>query len=184
MAASRYAFLGLVVLLLDAWFQGPLLGGRVGVLAAVPLALAAAAVGGAAARRRPPPVPDRRLVALVVAVLALATVIRLPALFAPASLISSDSAVAGIIAQDLHAGRLPAPVYAPGFPYEGTLKPHVTVALARAAGASLPSAYAWTSHLFHLLWTTAVMVLGGRVAGFWGAAAAGLFMAAGPRFLV
>ena len=34
----------------------------------------------------------------------------------PASLISSDSAVAGIIAQELAAGQRPAPIYAPGFP--------------------------------------------------------------------
>src|SRR6185436_6053452 len=77
-------------------------------------------------------------------VLALAALVRLPAVVAPAGLISSDSAVAGIIAQELSAGQ-PAPIYAPGFPYEGTLKPHLTVALDPLVPGGLVRAYAVAS---------------------------------------
>jgi hypothetical protein len=183
----RYALLGLWILATDAWFQGPIVGPRAGPLAAIPLALALAGLAAWSASRRPRPAAgpdDRRLLLAVLAVALVATLIRLPALAAPASLISSDSAVAGIIAQELAAGQRPAPVYPPGFPYEGTLKPHLTVLVSWLLPGGIPSAYAWTSHLFHLLWTAAVMALARRAAGLPGAVAAGLFMAVSPRFLV
>jgi hypothetical protein len=183
----RYALLGLWILTVDAWFQGPIVRPLAGPLAAVPLALALVALAGWEIARGPRPVADRdarRFALAVLAIALVATLIRLPALNAPASLISSDSAVAGIIAQELAAGQRPAPVYPPGFPYEGTLKPHLTVLVSWLLPGGIPSAYAWTSHLFHLLWTAAVMALARRAAGLPGAVAAGLFMAVSPRFLV
>jgi hypothetical protein len=185
----RYVVLGLWVLVVDAWFEGPLLGRWAGPLAALPLALALLAVAGWAIARRPRfaegvGAEDRRFLLAATVVALLATLVRLPALAAPASLISSDSAVAGIIAQELAAGQRPAPIYAPGFPYEGTLKPHLTALLSRLLPGGIPATYAWTSHLFHLLWTLAVMVLARHAAGLPAAIAAGLFMAISPRFLV
>lgn len=174
------------MLLADAWFQGPILGARLGLGPSIPLALALAAAGATSAakawRRQGP--WDRRFAAAVAAVLLLATLVRLPALLAPAGLISSDSAVAGIIAQELRAGQLPAPIYAPGFPYEGTLKPHLTALLGLLLPrAGTPALYAWSSLLFYLLWVASVMALARRVSGLPAAVAAGLFMAVSPRFL-
>jgi hypothetical protein len=189
MGPLRYVVPGLWALTADAWFQGPIVGRWAGPLAAVPLAVALLAVVGWEIARRPRPsgaaaADDRRFLLAVAVVALLATLVRLPALAAPASLISSDSAVAGIIAQELAAGQRPAPIYAPGFPYEGTLKPHLTALLSWLLPGSIPATYALTSHLFHLLWTAAVMVLARHAAGVPAALAAGLFMAASPRFLV
>lgn len=189
MEPRRYAVLGLWVLTVDAWFQGPVVGRWAGPLAAIPFAVALLALAGWEIARRPRPAEadgadDRRFLLAIAIVALLATLVRLPALAAPASLISSDSAVAGIIAQELAAGQRPAPIYAPGFPYEGTLKPHLTALLSWLLPGGIPATYAWTSHLFHLLWTVAVMVLARQAAGMPGALAAGLFMALSPRFLV
>jgi hypothetical protein len=127
---------------------------------------------------------DRRFIWAVAALCLVATLFRLPALVAPGSVISSDSAVAGIIAQELRAGAIAPPIYAPGFPYEGTLKPHLTALLGRAMpGASTPFLYTLSSHLFHLVWLAAVMALARGVGGFAAASAAGLYMAVSPRFL-
>jgi hypothetical protein len=183
----RYVVPALWVVLVDAWYGGPLVGRWTGPWAALPAAAALAGAAVAAWRLRAPraPDPDRRGFAVAVLGVALvATLVRLPALAAPASLISSDSAVAGIIAQEIAAGQLPAPVYAPGFPYEGTLKPHLTVLVSWLLPGGIPSAYAWTSHLFHLLWTLAVMRFARDAGGLRAAVAAGLFMAVSPRFLV
>jgi len=112
-------------------------------------------------------------------------VVRLPALAAPGSLISSDSAVAGIIAQELRAGQLPPPIYAHGFPYEGTLKAQLTALLGGLLpGVGTPLLYAVCSHLFYLVWTLAVMLLARDVGGTRAALGAGLFMAVPPRFLM
>ena len=183
----RYVVLGLWVLTVDAWFQGPVLGAWAGPRAAIPLAVALLALAGWEIARRPRPAAaadDRRFLLAIAIVALLATLVRLPALAAPASVISSDSAVAGIIAQELAAGQRPAPIYAPGFPYEGTLKPHLTALLSGLLPVGIPATYAWTSHLFHLLWTVAVMLLARPMGGLPAAVAAGLFMALSPRFLV
>jgi hypothetical protein len=186
-APWRYAVPGLWVLTVDAWFGGPIVGRWTGPLAAVPLAAGLLGFMAWEIARRPRPAEaadDRRFLLAVAVVALLATLVRLPALAAPASLISSDSAVAGIIAQELAAGQRPAPIYAPGFPYEGTLKPHLTALLSWLLSAGIPATYAWTSYLFHLLWTVAVMILARHAAGLPGAIGAGLFMAISPRFLV
>jgi hypothetical membrane protein len=178
--------LALWVLLLEAWFRGPVLGRFAGAgVAAILVAALAVAVGlHLSASRAGKPAVDRALALVVLATLAAATLVRLPALAAPAGLISSDSAVAGFIAQDLRAGKLPAPIYAPGFPYEGTLKPHLTALLGLAVpAAGTPALYAVASHLFYLLWCASAVVLAHRAAGLSGAAAAGAFMAVSPRFL-
>src|SRR5918994_1363231 len=184
---SRWTFAALVlwVLAADAWFQGPLLGGRVPPAVGAWLMLALVVVVAVRTVRRASGARSRTgaFVVTVAGILLLATLVRLPALMAPGSLISSDSAVAGIIAQELREGRRPAPIYAPGFPYEGTLKPHLTALLAWLLPVSVPSVYAWTSHLFHVVWTIAVMVLARHAGGLAGAMAAGLFMAISPRFL-
>ena len=171
----------------DAWFHGPILHDRLSAPAAL-LLLLAAAVAALAARRAgggSRVVAERGLVAAALAVCVLATLVRLPALAAPGSLISSDSAVAGIIAQEVRGGQLPPPIYAPGFPYEGTLKAQLTALLGRLLpGAGTPLLYAVSSHLFYLIWTVAVMMLARDVGGLRAALAAGLFMAVPPRFLM
>jgi len=180
-----YAALAVWVLTLEAWFQGPILGGRVPVFAAAPLLALLVVIlvvrHRARADRR---AVDRRFAVAVGGMLVLATLVRWPALLAPGSLVSSDSAVAGIIAQELRRGHLPAPIYAPGFPYEGTLKPHLTALLGLAApGVGTPLLYVLASHLFYLLWVYAVMRLARAVGGVPAALGAGLFMAVSPRFL-
>ena len=180
-----YVALAVWVLLLDAWFQGPILGRRVPILAAVPLLAVLVAILVVRHRSRAVPrVVDRRFALAVSGMLLLATLVRVPVLRAPGSLISSDSAVAGIIAQELRSGHLPAPIYAPGFPYEGTLKPHLTALLGLLLPwAGTPFLYVLASHLFYLLWVYAVMRLARDVGGNVAALGAGLFMAVSPRFL-
>jgi hypothetical protein len=180
-----YAALVLWVLGLETWFQGPILGGRVPVVAAAPLlALVVAVLVVRHRSRAAPRALDRRFALAVGAMLLLATLVRWPALLAPGSLVSSDSAVAGIIAQELRKGHLPAPIYAPGFPYEGTLKPHLTALLGLLMpGAGTPLLYVLASHLFYLLWVYAVMRLARDAGGLPAALGAGLFMAVSPRFL-
>jgi hypothetical protein len=180
-----YLALAVWVLLVEAWFQGPILGGRVPIAAAVPLLAVLIAILVIRHRSHAVPrAPDRRFTLAVSAMLLLATLVRVPVLRAPGSLISSDSAVAGIIAQELRSGHLPAPIYAPGFPYEGTLKPHLTALLGLVLRwAGTPFLYVLASHLFYLLWIYAVMRLAREVGGTKAALGAGLFMAVSPRFL-
>ena len=180
-----YAALAVWVLAVEAWFQGPILGGRVPVVVAAPLlALLVAILVVRHRARADPRTLDRRFALAVAGMLALATLVRWPALLAPGSLVSSDSAVAGIIAQELRRGHVPAPIYAPGFPYEGTLKPHLTALLGLALpAAGTPLLYVLASHLFYLLWVYAVMRLARGVGGTIAALGAGLFMAVSPRFL-
>jgi hypothetical protein len=180
-----YAALAVWVLALEAWFQGPILGGRAPVVVAAPLmALLVAILVVRHRSRADPRSGDRRFALAVAGMLVLATLVRWPALRAPGSLVSSDSAVAGIIAQELRRGHVPAPIYAPGFPYEGTLKPHLTALLGLALpAAGTPLLYVLASHLFYLLWVYAVMRLAREAAGTTAALGAGLFMAVSPRFL-
>lgn len=183
--AAAACALALWVLGVDAWFHGPILHDRLSPLAASLLLLASAGSAVAALRAAGGPRVDRRFAAAAAGVCLLATVVRLPALDAPGSLISSDSAVAGIIAQDVRAGQLPPPIYAPGFPYEGTLKAQLTALLGRLfPGAGTPLLYAVCSHLFYLMWTVAVMRLARDIGGLRAALGAGLFMAVPPRFLM
>ena len=208
-----YAALLLWVVAADVWFQGPFLGDRVPPSVAPWLLLALAAlilvalapIRAFGARSGASPLPGRDgltparpadgrpdaerraphfAIMATAGMLVLATLVRLPALVAPGSLISSDSAVAGIIAQELRAGQAPPPIYAPGFPYEGTLKPHLTALLGAALPfAGTPLLYTLASHLFFLGWIAAVMVLARRVAGTAAALGAGAFLAVSPRFL-
>jgi hypothetical protein len=177
--------LALWVLGLDAWFHGPILHDLLSAPAALLLLLAGAgaaliALRAGGGRRR-----ARGFAVAAAGACLLATVVRLPALAAPGSLISSDSAVAGIIAQELRGGQLPPPIYAPGFPYEGTLKAQLTALLGRSMpGVGTPLLYAICSHLFYLMWTVAVMLLARDVGGIRAALGAGLFMAVPPRFLM
>ncbi len=182
----RFAWLVplLWIALVEVWFQGPLARTHVPLGLAAPLALAVTVLGVAALRplwNSDGAVACGREIGLVMVV---ATLVRLPALAEPGGLISSDSAVAGIIAQDLRTGRLPAPLYAPGFPYEGTLKPHLTAGLGLLLPfASTPLLYAVASHLFFLLWILAAMLLAARAGGRVAALGAGLLLAIPPRFL-
>jgi 4-amino-4-deoxy-L-arabinose transferase-like glycosyltransferase len=180
-----YAALAVWVLALEAWFQGPILGGRVPIAVAAPLLALLVAILVVRHRSGADPLTtDPRFVLAVAGMLVLATLVRWPALRAPGSLVSSDSAVAGIIAQELRRGHLPAPIYAPGFPYEGTLKPHLTALLGLLLpGAGTPLLYVLASHLFYLLWVYAVMRLARGLGGTVAALGAGLFMAVSPRFL-
>ena len=186
MKERKLAYAALVVwaLMLEAWFQGPI-GRHAPLAAAAPLAAVLLAILVIRHRSHPVPrAPDRAFALAVTAMLFLATLVRVPVLRAPGSLISSDSAVGGIIAQELRGGRLPAPIYAPGFPYEGTLKPHLTALLGLILpGAGTPFLYVLASHLFYLLWVYAVMRLAREVGGIRAALGAGLFMAVSPRFL-
>jgi hypothetical protein len=178
------AALALWIVLLEVWFQGPVLGGRLSSRAAIVPALALAFLGLRAVTGLLPALRrERPLVLAVAAALVLTIVVRIPALLWPAGLLSSDSAVAGIIAQEIQAGQ-PAPIYAPGFPYEGTLKPHLTVALDALWPDGIVTAYTVASLLLYLVWVLAAGLLAHRVAGPWAALAAGAFMAVGPRFLM
>jgi hypothetical protein len=177
--------LALWVLGLDAWFHGPILHDHLSAPAALLLLLAGAGAALVALRAGGGLHLTRGFAVAAAGVCLLATVVRLPALAAPGSLISSDSAVAGIIAQELREGQLPPPIYAPGFPYEGTLKAQLTALLGRAMpGVGMPLLYAICSHLFYLMWTVAVMLLARDVGGTRAALGAGLFMAVPPRFLM
>jgi hypothetical protein len=177
--------LALWVLGLDAWFHGPILHDLLSAPTALLLLLAGAgaaliALRAGGGRRR-----ARGFAVAAAGACLLATVVRLPALAAPGSLISSDSAVAGIIAQELRQGQFPPPIYAPGFPYEGTLKAQLTALLGRSMpGVGTPLLYAICCHLFYLMWTVAVMLLARNVGGIRAALGAGLFMAVPPRFLM
>jgi len=183
--AAAACALALWVLGLDAWFHGPILHDRLGPPGAFLLLLAAVVAAVTALRAAGGPHMTRAFAAAAAGVCLVATVVRLPALAAPGSLISSDSAVAGIIAQELRAGQLPPPIYAPGFPYEGTLKAQLTALLGRLMpGVGTPLLYAVCSHLFYLSWTVAVMLLARDVGGIRAALGAGLFMAVPPRFLM
>jgi 4-amino-4-deoxy-L-arabinose transferase-like glycosyltransferase len=167
------------VLAVDAWFGGPVAGAGGRIAAAVFAAVALAAV-----LRRPRPARPTPDALPLLAACIVATLVRLPALFAPYGLVTSDSAVAGIIAQEIAAGE-PAPAYAFGFAYEGTLKAHLTAALARLLPfAGTPFVYALASHLFYLGWVVAVVLLARDAAGRPAAWAAGLFMALPSRFVV
>lgn len=177
--------LALWVLGLDAWFHGPIFHDHLSAPAALLLLLASVVAALTALRAGGGPRLTRGFAAAAAVVCLFATVVRLPALAAPGSLISSDSAVAGIIAQELRAGQLPPPIYAPGFPYEGTLKAQLTALLGRSMpGVGTPLLYAICSHLFYLMWTVAVMLLARDVGGIRAALGAGLFMAVPPRFLM
>jgi hypothetical protein len=177
--------LALWVLGLDAWFHGPILHDHLSAPAALLLLLASAVASLVALRAGGELRLTRGFAVAAAVVCLLATVVRLPALAAPGSLISSDSAVAGIIAQELREGQLPPPIYAPGFPYEGTLKAQLTALLGRSMpSAGTPLLYAICSHLFYLMWTVAVMLLARDVGGIRPALGAGLFMAVPPRFLM
>jgi hypothetical protein len=171
------------LVLVEGWFHGPS-GLRFGPrLAAVLLVLLVAGLVALSASRNRQSA-DRREWLAVAGVLAFATLVRMPAFLAPGSVISSDSAVAGIIAQELRGGYGPPPIYAPGFPYEGTLKPHMTAMLkALGPGVSTPFWYVSVSHAFYLLWIGAVMSLAQRAGGLIAATGAGVFMAWSPRFL-
>ena len=183
--AAAACALALWVLGLDAWFHGPILHDRLSAPAAVLLLLGGVVAALMGLRAGGGPRLTRGFAVASAGVCLLATVVRLPALAAPGSLISSDSAVAGIIAQELRAGQVPPPIYAPGFPYEGTLKAQLTALLGRSMpGVGTPLLYAVSSHLFYLIWTVAVMLLARDVGGIRAAVAAGLFMAVPPRFLM
>jgi hypothetical protein len=183
MAALPYAALVLWTLLADAWFRGPIFGARGGAWPAAILALPLAGAVAALLARRPAPL-DRRFTVAVVSVLALATFVRLPALLNPAGVITGDSAVNGIVADELRAGRIAPPVYPPGYPYEGTLKVNLTAAVGRLLpSVETPAIYVWLGHAFYILWIAAVMRLAGLAAGPAAALAAGVFMAWAPRFL-
>ena len=177
-----YVALALWTLLADAWFAGPLLGRWSSPWLAAALVVLLGAVALAHRVREP---FDRRFAALVLAVLSLATLVRLPALLHPAGVVTGDSAVNGIIADELRAGRIEPPVYPPGYPYEGTLKVNLTAAFGwLLPGVGTPAIYIGMGHAFYLLWTAAVMRLAAGAAGPMAALGAGLFMAMAPRFLM
>src|SRR5687768_15911925 len=83
-----YAALAVWVLALEAWFQGPILGGRVPVVVAAPLlALLVAMLVVRHRSRADPRTVDRRFALAVAGLLVLATLVRWPALMAPGSLV-------------------------------------------------------------------------------------------------
>jgi hypothetical protein len=183
--ALPYACLTLWVLFADAWFRGPLLGALSGrVLLASLGALLTSALVVAGLSSTGASTPPRRFLVAVAGLLLLATLVRLPALLAPSSVISGDSAVNGIVAHELRTGAIAPPVYPPGYPYEGTLKVNLTAALGRLfTGIDTPTIYVWAGHAFYLLWMTAAMMLARRAGGDVAVLGAGLFLAVSPRFL-
>ena len=185
MAALPYAALALWTLLADAWFHGPIFGARGGPWVVIALALLLAFAITAAVRRGADRGADRPPALAIAGLLLLATIVRLPALLNPAGVITGDSAINGIVADELRAGRIDPPVYPPGYPYEGTLKVNLTAAVGRLLpAAGTPAVYVWVGHAFYLLWIAAVMALAHHVAGHTAAIGAGFFMAVAPRFLM
>lgn len=171
------------VALADAWFRGPFFADRAGPTVLIGLGAAFLGCLLVRARRAPWLGGDRAFRRGVLAMVLLCTLVRLPALLAPGSSISSDSAIAGLVADELRAGQLPAPAYLPGFP-EGTLKPHLTALLGRLLpGVGTPLLYALTAHLFHLLWLVSAMWLAWRAGGLSAALAAGAYLSVSSRFL-
>jgi len=186
MAALPYAALVLWTLLADAWFRGPIFRHRGGPgIATLIGAVLVVVVVAALLRRKEGLALDRRFTAVAGGLLLLATLVRLPALFNPSGVITGDSAVNGIVADELRAGRIPPPVYPPGYPYEGTLKVNLTAAAGRLLPfAGTPALYVWAGHAFYLVWMAAAMRLADRAAGHTAAIGAGLFLALAPRFLM
>lgn len=160
-----------------AWFAGR--------SAAVAGVLAAALVAAVAIRMRAgarPRWPRPQVETLVC--LALAIGYRFSAVLHPWGWVNRDGAYGAFVALHLLEGARPAPVFTEGANYQGTLKGHLAAALALLTGSrDLSWLMALSSLLLYLVFVAASMALARRLGGRVAAAAAGLYLALGPRFL-
>ena len=111
----------------------------------------------------------------------LAILFRLPlAMQGAAGYTTSDGALSGIVALRLGQG-IEHLVFVPHVPYSGSLKSHLTAALALLVDA--PRAFCLASVLFYALFVAAVHRLALRSGGPGAALAAGLYAAFAPTFV-
>ena len=165
-----------ITLTLTTWF------------AAWPPALPPALPGGALAVAgflrfrgavRPRPPRPETLVCLALAVL-----LRLPALVHPWAWVNRDGAYGAFVAHFLLEGGRPAPIFTEGAHYQGTLKGHLAALLSLLLRVSdLSWLMVAASVTLHLVFVASTMALARRVGGRWAALAAGLYLALSPRFL-
>lgn len=118
------------------------------------------------------------------ACLGLAVAYRFPALLHPWGWVNRDGAYGAFVALHLLQGARPAPVFTEGANYQGTLKAHLSAALALVTGSG---DFSWlmvaSSLLLYLVFMAATMALARRLGGRAAAVAAGLYLAVSPRFL-
>ncbi|HET8646452.1 MAG TPA: hypothetical protein VFO85_13240, partial [Vicinamibacteria bacterium] len=167
-----------LILALVRWFAGvpAALPPLVPLLAAAALA-AVPRWRSARSGRWPRPHPE------TVLCLALALLYRTSALVHPWGWVNRDGAYGAFVTLHLLAGERPAPVFTEGGNYQGTLKPHLAAVLALLTGErDLSRLMAAASLLLSLVFVGASMALARRVGGRWAGAAAGLYLALGPRF--
>jgi hypothetical protein len=165
-----------IPLTLTAWFAA----WPPGLPPALPAgALAAAVVARARAPMRPRPLRPETLVCLALAVL-----LRLPALMHPWAWVNRDGAYGAFVAHFLLDGGRPAPIFTEGAHYQGTLKGHLAAVLSLVLRVSdLSWLMVAASTLLHLVFVASTMALARRIGGGPAALAAGLYLALSPRFL-
>ena len=116
--------------------------------------------------------------------LLLAAAYRLPALLHPWGWVNRDGAYGAFVTLHLLQGVRPAPVFTEGANYQGTLKSHLAALLALVTGArDLSLLMTAASLVLYLVFLVAAMAVARRVGGRAAAAATGLYLALGPRFL-
>jgi hypothetical protein len=126
-------------------------------------------------------------VAPAMALALLATLFRLPlAWHGAAGYTTADGALSGLVALHVRDGGA-CEVFVPNVPYSGSLKAHVTAALAVPLG-DLPRAFTLASVLFYAAFVAGLCRLGalaggGPSGGFGVATGAGLFAAFAPTFV-
>jgi hypothetical protein len=169
------ACLALATLTLTTWFGGV----PTGLAPAAPLlGLALASLPGLRRLRPPRPHPETLLVG------ALALAYRLPALLHPWGFVNKDGAYGAFAALRILEGQRPAPVFTEGAIYQGTLKAHLAALFSWATGCrDFSLLLVVASVLLSLVFVAASMALARRIAGRAAAAATGLYLALGPKFL-
>jgi hypothetical protein len=169
------AILVLGALVLTTWF------GSVppGLAPAVPaLGLALVTLTGLRGLRAPRPHPETLLVSAV------ALAYRLPALRHPWGFVNKDGAYGAFAALRILEGHRPAPAFTEGAAYQGTLKAHLAALLARLTGsADLSLLLVGAGVLLSLVFVVSSMALARRIGGRTAAAATGLYLALGPKFV-
>jgi len=116
-------------------------------------------------------------------VCAAATVLRLPALIAPAGFVGGDGSLQALLTLGLLNGLRPAPIFLSGSSYEGSLKAHIAAGLGAIFGhEDLARLLVAASLLLWFVFIASTMALARRIAGPSAGVAAGLFVALSPRF--
>ena len=174
----------LVALILTSWFAGWPGGVGANGTSLVALAVLGAARATLARPSSAAVVGALRPLPETAACLGVAVLYRLPALLHPWGFVNKDGAFGAFIAIHLLAGLRPAPVFTEGATYQGSLKGQLSALLALLTGSrDFAFLMLVTSVLLYLAFLVASMALVRRLSGRWGAAATGLYLALGPKFL-